>query len=179
MSPNSIGCPSTHSHSPLRAAPPLATASHTGQMERIWVPIAIALFGNAVAVVIVILTNRAAIAREQSRQAHEANRWLREDRWRVSEVQRDYYVSFYRQIRSASLAVPNAGHKIGPPLEGGWQLPAYEALVTSASSRTRTLTQPPNSPTAPFRSGETEPSPVLCRFYAGAITGWHGVSRSA
>jgi hypothetical protein len=89
----------------------------------------IALFGNAVAVLIVVLTNRAAISREESRQTHESRRWQREDAWRIGEVQRGYYVDYYAELRAASMAVHDAGYKIGPPLDFGWQLPAYEALM--------------------------------------------------
>lgn len=96
--------------------------------DQIWVPIAIALFGNTVAVLIVVLTNRAAVRREEARQAHELKHWTREDAWKVGEVQRAYYVSFYSELRKAALAIHDAGYEIGPPLEFGWQFPAFDAL---------------------------------------------------
>ncbi|MCJ1707421.1 hypothetical protein [Microbacterium sp. VKM Ac-2923] len=96
--------------------------------DQIWVPIAIALFGNAVAVTIVILTNRSAVRREDVRQAHEVRRWAREDAWKVGEVQRDYYLTFYRELRRTSVAIHDAGYGIGPDLKFGWQEGAFEAL---------------------------------------------------
>lgn len=99
-------------------------------MDQIWVPIAIALFGNAVAVLIVLLTNRDAVKREEARQAHEAKRWAREDAWKVGEVQRGYYVAFYGELRTAAVAIHNAGYGIGKPLTFGWQEPSYNALQT-------------------------------------------------
>lgn len=97
-------------------------------IDQIWVPIAIALFGNTVAVLIVVLTNRAAVRREEARQAHELKRWTREAAWKVGEVQRAYYVAFYSELRKTALALHDAGYEIGPPLKFGWQFPAYEAL---------------------------------------------------
>lgn len=97
--------------------------------SQFWVPIAIALLGNAVAVAIVIVTNRAAVHREQLRQRHESRRWDRDDAWRVSEMQREYYLTLYSELRKASLAVHDAGYGLRPPLPFGWQLPAYEALI--------------------------------------------------
>lgn len=97
--------------------------------DQIWVPIAIALFGNAVAVLIVLLTNRAAVQREEARMAHELKRWTHENAWKVGEIQRAYYVSFYSELRKAALAIHDAGYAIGPPLdEFGWQFPAYDSL---------------------------------------------------
>jgi hypothetical protein len=96
--------------------------------DQIWVPIAIALFGNTVAVLIVVLTNRAAVKREEARMAHELKRWAHENAWKVGEVQRAYYVSFYSELRKAALAIHDAGYEIGPPLEFGWQFPAYDSL---------------------------------------------------
>ncbi len=78
--------------------------------DQIWVPIAIAVFGNTVAVLIVVLTNRAAVRREEARHAHELKRWTREDAWKVGEVQRAYYVSFYSELRKAALAIHDAGY---------------------------------------------------------------------
>lgn len=97
--------------------------------DEIWVPIAIALFGNAVAVIIVILTNRAAVRREEARQQHESTRWAREDAWKVGEVQRGYYLAYFHALRETALAIHNAGYEIGPPLEFGWQESAFEALL--------------------------------------------------
>ncbi|MFF8187846.1 hypothetical protein ACF044_11385 [Microbacterium sp. NPDC016588] len=98
-------------------------------MDTIWVPIAIALFGNAVAVLVVVLSNRSAIKREDARQEHERQRWAREDALKVGEVQRGYYFAFYRELRAASLAIHDAGYGIGPALEFGWQETAYDALT--------------------------------------------------
>lgn len=97
-------------------------------MDAIWVPISIALFGNAVAVLVVVLSNRSAIKREEARQLHERERWARDDAMRVGEVQREYYFAFYRELRAASVAIHNA-YVIGPPLESGWQEAAYDALI--------------------------------------------------
>ncbi|MCU1477600.1 MAG: hypothetical protein JWQ64_2293 [Subtercola sp.] len=91
-------------------------------------PIAIALFGNAVAVTIVILTNRAAVKREEVRQTHEARRWAREDAWKVGEVQRGYYLAYFHALRKTSIAIHDAGYEIGPALEFGWQEEAAGAL---------------------------------------------------
>lgn len=99
-------------------------------IDAIWVPIAIALFGNAVAILIVILTNRAAVRREEARQAHEAARWAREDAWKVGEIQRDYYLTFYKALRKTALSIHDAGYGIGPPLAFGWQFAAFDALQT-------------------------------------------------
>lgn len=96
--------------------------------DQIWVPIAIALFGNAVAVTIVILTNRSAVKREETRQAHEAQRWAREDAWKVGEVQRGYYLAYFHALRKTSVAIHDAGYEIGPALEFGWQEEAANAL---------------------------------------------------
>lgn len=97
-------------------------------IDQIWVPIAIALFGNTVAVTIVILTNRAAVKREDARQTHEARRWAREDAWKMGEVQRGYYLAYFHALRKTSIAVHNAGYEIGPALEFGWQEEAAGAL---------------------------------------------------
>ncbi len=102
--------------------------SHTSVINQIWVPIAIALFGNAVAVTIVILTNRAAVKREEARQTHEARRWAREDAWKMGEVQRGYYLAYFHALRKTSIAIHNAGYEIGPALEFGWQEEAAGAL---------------------------------------------------
>lgn len=97
-------------------------------IDEVWVPIAIALFGNAVAVTIVILTNRAAIKREEARELHESRRWEREDAWRVGEVQRGYYLAYFHALRKTAIAIHDAGYEIGPPLEFGWQEEAANAL---------------------------------------------------
>lgn len=110
-------------------------------MDTIWVPIAIALFGNAVAVIVVVLSNRSAIQREEARQQHERGRWAREDALTVGAVQRDYYFAFYRELRAASLAIHNARFEIEPGLDFGWQEAAYDALIVLdmfGSSRART-----------------------------------------
>lgn len=61
--------------------------------------------------------------------AHELKRWTHENAWKVGEVQRAYYVSFYSELRKAALAIHDAGYEIGPPLdEFAWQLPAYDSL---------------------------------------------------
>lgn len=96
--------------------------------DQVWVPIAIALFGNAVAVIIVILTNRAAVKREEARADHESQRWAREDAWRIGELQRGYYLAYFHALRKTSVAIHNAGYDIGPPLEFGWQEEAAGAL---------------------------------------------------
>ncbi len=109
-------------------------------MQNIWVPIFIALFGNAVAVLIVLLTNKQTINREEARQKQEDIRLEKmqedtrtqrqqEERWRVIDLQKDYYVSLYQELRAASLAVHNAGYGLGPQLEFSWNLPAFEALL--------------------------------------------------
>lgn len=114
--------------------------SDTGSVDQIWAPIVVALFGNAVAIVIVLLSNHQAVQREEARQDREDARLklLRhdarvqragDDQRRVIELRKDYYIDLYREFRKTSLAVHNAGYEIGPKLEFGWNLPMYEALI--------------------------------------------------
>jgi hypothetical protein len=118
----------------------LVSDRHSCPVNQIWVPIAIALFGNAVAILVVILTNRQTIKRDEARQDRQDARLERlrrdgrvqravDNRWRIIELQRDYYVDFHKELRAASLAIHDAGYEIGPKLEFGWNLSVYESLI--------------------------------------------------
>jgi hypothetical protein len=99
----------------------------------------IALVGNAVSITVVVMSNVSASRREQrrldreddrlERQRHDARvRLAREAAWRVIDVQREYYVDFYMELRAASLVIHAAGYA-GDPIPPNWQLPAYDSLM--------------------------------------------------
>lgn len=126
-------------------------------IDQVWVPIAIALFGNTVAVTIVILTNRAAVKREEAREQQESRRWERENAWRIGEVQRGYYLAYFHSLRKTAIAIHNAGYEIGPPLDFGWQEEAANALHDlKVFASPNTLAQAEAVYSALYRWGDAE-----------------------
>lgn len=73
----------------------------------------------------------------------EREAWAREDARRTFDQRRDCYSDFLKQLREAGLAAYNAGYELAPPLEFGWNLPLYEALL-----RFRVFASPEASTTA-------------------------------
>ena len=108
-------------------------------MENVWVPIAIALLGNGMTLVVLLLSNRNAQRNEQARQEREDGR-LEKSRLdlrvqlaiardeRLADLRKGPYVECFQVFRETSLAIHNAGYA-QEQLPFGWQLPAYQALL--------------------------------------------------
>jgi hypothetical protein len=108
-------------------------------VNEIWVPIAIALFGNGVAIAIVLLSNAQAAKMERTRQDREDERLEKsrhdlrvtsamERRRYMQEAQKQYYLQLHQELKAAARVVHEAGYQIGPPLEFLWNVPAFDAL---------------------------------------------------
>ena len=112
---------------------------HNEHMENVWVPIAIALLGNGMTLVVLLLSNRNAQRNEQARQEREDGR-LEKSRHdlrvqlaiardeRLVDLRKGPYVECFQVFRETSLAIHSAGYA-QEQLPSGWQLPAYQALL--------------------------------------------------
>jgi hypothetical protein len=109
----------------------------------IWVPIAIALFGNAVVVAIVLISNRQATKTERSRQDREDVRLEKsrqdiraahamEQQRLLRDMQKGIYLEFHQLLRQTALVVHNASYDFesGNEYEIGldWNQAAFESL---------------------------------------------------
>jgi len=109
--------------------------------ENLWITVAIAMTGNVVAVLIVLVTNRQTTRREETRQEREDER-LEKGRFeqrvdraikrheRLVGIRTSPYVDFYQELRDAALQVHDVGYGLQEgALPFGWQLAAYDAVL--------------------------------------------------
>lgn len=108
-------------------------------MESFWVPIAVALLGNGMTLLVLLISTRASRSNEYARQTREDDR-LEKSRHdqrveqalardsKLAALRQDPYVACFQELRKASVAVHEAGYA-NEKLSFGWQFAAYEAVL--------------------------------------------------